>query len=412
MPFKENILLAFRSIRSNLLRAILTLLIIATGIMALVGILTAIDSAIYSLGSNFSQLGANSFSIEPTGQGFGGRRGGKTIKRGDAISYQQAVDFKERFSFPADISIDFRCTGRAEIRFEEEKTNPNVSVRAVDADFLKVKGYSIAAGRNFSEVETRNSNNRAIIGMDIVNQLFDKKASKALNQSISVGNLRFKVIGVLASKGSSMNASSDRIVLIPLSVGKRAFGTSLTNYDVTVAANSSTDINSGVANATGLFRNIRGLKLSEADDFEMVKDDRLVEVIRDNTSYLRWAAVGIGIITLIGAAIGLMNIMLVSVTERTREIGVRKAIGASSSIILTQFLVEAVMICQIGGVVGIIGGILLGNVVVLVLGGSFLIPWGWMLLSMIVCTLVGLFAGLYPAVKASSLDPIESLRYE
>ena len=144
----------------------------------------------------------------------------------------------------------------------------------------------------------------------------------------------------------------------------------------------------------------------------MTKDDRLVELIRENTYYLRWAAVGIGIITLLGAAIGLMNIMLVSVTERTREIGVRKAIGASSRVILTQFLVEAVLICQIGGIIGIILGILIGNIVTALLGGAFLIPWNWMILSLIVCTLVGLFAGLYPAVKASSLDPIESLRYE
>lgn len=412
MPFKENILLAFHSIRSNLLRAILTLLIIATGIMALVGILTAIDSAIYSLGSNFSQLGANSFNIEPAGREFGGQRRGKTIKQADVISYKQAMDFKEGFKFPADITVDFRCTGGAEIRHKEEKTNPNVSVRAVDARYLEVKGYSVSVGRNFSEVETQNSNNRAIVGMDIVNQLFDEDPLKALNKNIAVGNLKFKIIGVLESKGSSMNESSDRIVLIPLAVGKRFFGTAQTNYSITVAANSSTDINSGVANATGLMRNIRGLKLNEADDFAITKDDRLVEIIRDNTSYLRGAAVGIGIITLLGAAIGLMNIMLVSVTERTREIGVRKAIGASSSVILTQFLVEAVMICQIGGIVGIFLGILVGNLVTILLGGAFLIPWNWILISLIVCTLVGLFAGLYPAVKASSLDPIESLRYE
>ncbi len=412
MPFSENIRLALRSIRSNLLRAILTLLIIATGIMALVGILTAIDSAIYSIGSSFSQLGSNSFTIVPYGRSFGGKRDGKTIKRGDPISYKQALEFKERYNFPADVAIDFRCTRRAEIRYEEEKTNPNVSVRAVDANFLDVEGYTITVGRNFSEVEAQNSNNRVIIGMDIVKDLFNNKPRSALDKIISVGNLKFKVIGVLASKGSSMNESSDRMVFIPLYTGKRFFGTAQTSYKLTVAVNSTTDIDNAVAAATGLFRNIRGLKLSEADDFETTKDDRLVELIRENTYYLRWSAVGIGIITLLGAAIGLMNIMLVSVTERTREIGVRKAIGASSRVILTQFLVEAVLICQIGGVVGVILGILIGNVVTALLGGAFLIPWNWMILSMIVCTLVGLFAGLYPAVKAASLDPIESLRYE
>ncbi|HMO40975.1 MAG TPA: ABC transporter permease [Saprospiraceae bacterium] len=410
MDFLENVRLALNSIRGNILRSVLTLMIIAFGIMALVGILTAIDSAIYSLSDNLSSLGANSFDIVPRDSR--GRRGGVQEKRGENFTYKQAMDFKEAFNFPAQTSVSMNCSSNAAIRYGEEKTNPNVRVSGIDEAYLDTKGIEVELGRNFNTREALNGSNIAIIGKDIVKLLFKDNAEKALDQVISVGNIKLKVIGVLKSRGSSINQSEDRQVLIPLQTGKRYFGSDRTNYNILVAVNDATEIDNATAEATGLLRNIRRLKAAEENDFEITKSDSLIGIIRENTVYFRLAAVGIGLITLIGAAIGLMNIMLVSVTERTREIGICKAIGATRQSIMTQFLTEAVLISLLGGLLGIVLGVLIGNVVTYLMGGNFLFPWAWITIAVITCTVVGLVSGLYPALKAARLDPIESLRYE
>ncbi len=410
MNMSENLKLALRAIRSNMLRAVLTLMIIAFGIMALVGILTAIDSAIYSLSNNLSSLGANTFDIDPkSGQG---RRQGVQIKQGDNISFKQALDFKSRFEFPARTSVSLFCSNTATVKYANEKTNPNVYIFGIDENYLDGKGFEVQLGRNFTSREAFNGGYMAIIGMDVVNTLFKGKPEKAMDQIISVGNIKLRIVGVLKSRGSSMNQSEDRRILIPLQTGKRYFGTDRTNYKILVAVNDAIQIDNAVAEATGLFRNIRGLKASQENDFEISKSDSLIGIIKENTLYFRLAAIGIGLITLVGAAIGLMNIMLVSVTERTREIGICKAIGATSQSILVQFLTEAVVISLLGGLVGIILGVLIGNVVTLLMGGTFLLPWLWVTIAVLTCTAVGLISGLYPALKAARLDPIESLRYE
>lgn len=412
MSLRENIVLALRTVRSNWLRAILTLMIIAFGIMALVGILTAIDVGINSLSENLSSLGANTFSIEPSGQGVRGRRGGRREKQGDPISFDQAVEFKERYDFPARVSVSMRCTGTATVKQGDEKTNPNVAIYGIDENYLESKGYEMAAGRNLTALEALRGGFIAIIGDELVDELFRGQPEKAVGQYINAGSIKLKVIGTLKSKGSSMGGSDDRRVLLPLQTAKRYYGSDRTNYDVIVAVNDATQIEAGTDYATGLFRNVRDLRIAENNDFEITQSDNLISIIRENTTYFRWAAVGIGLITLLGAAIGLMNIMLVSVTERTREIGISKAIGAKQNTILTQFLAEAVVISLIGGLIGIVLGVLAGNVVAIISDGSFLFPYGWVLVAIITCTAVGLISGLYPAMKAAKLDPIEALRYE
>lgn len=412
MSFRENIRVAINAVRSNMLRSILTILIIAFGIMSLVGILTAIDTAIYSFRDSFSSLGSNSFIIYPIGNRARGNRNGKKVKRGDPISFKEAKKFKEIYDFPATVSLYFSGTRLAEAKYKNEKTNPNVPLVGVDENYMTMKSIDLATGRSFSPTEVETGASKAVIGMDIVKQLFNNKVDKAVGKVISVGNIKYKIIGVMASKGSSMNASEDRVILAPLTNVKRYYGTAKTNYSISVAAANTEDVDAAVATAIGMFRNIRGLKLIQENDFEIRKSDGLISFLKDNTVKLRMGAIVIGVITLLGAAIGLMNIMLVSVTERTREIGICKAIGATRKNILLQFLTEAIVICQLGGIIGIFLGILMGNIVTYFLGGTFLIPWMWIFTGVTTCMVVGLFSGLYPALKASRMDPIESLRYE
>ena len=412
MPFSEIFAMALQNIKANLLRSVLTLLIIALGIMALVGILTAIDAIAFSLNDNFSGLGANSFSVERKWGEVKSRHKGIRQKIGAAIDYRQAMEFKERFNFPATVSISFQGTSLAAVKYNDQETNPNVTFTGVDENYFDVKGMNLAYGRNFSLNEINDGQPKAVIGQDVAKKLFNNKVEAALDQIISVGSNRYRVIGILESKGTAMNSSGDRAVYAPILCVKNIYGTDDTEYNVLVAVRNATDMDAAQSEASGLFRQIRRLRPGEEDDFEVFASDSLVAILKENTTTLRLATIAIGLMTLLGAAIGLMNIMLVSVTERTREIGIYKALGATSANILNQFLTEAIIICQFGGIAGILLGILVGNLVTPALGGTFLIPWGWMGLGFALCMLVGVLSGFYPALKASRLDPIEALRHE
>jgi putative ABC transport system permease protein len=412
MIFLESIRQALQSVRMNMLRAILTLMIIAVGIMALVGILTAIDGLLFTMNDNFSRMGANAFSISPSGRSLASRHEGRQRKRGASITFRQAMEFKERYDFAAQVAVSAFASGSAVVKFENEKTNPTVLVFGIDDNYLDVSGYEIEAGRDFTRNEQEHGVNKAILGSELVDILFDSKPERAINQVISIGSHKFRVTGVLKSKGATMSQSSDRRIFIPILAEKNYFGFTDKNYNIAVGVENAVEINEGISAAIAIMRPIRRLRVSEENDFEIFKSEELLDILKENTVTIRVATIAIGLITLLGAAIGLMNIMLVSVTERTREIGIVKALGATRRNILTQFLIEAVIICQFGGIVGIVLGIVIGNVVAALVGGEFLIPWAWILLGIVTCMIVGLVSGIYPAIKAARLDPIEALRYE
>jgi putative ABC transport system permease protein len=407
---RENLRISLRSIRINLLRTILTILIIAFGIMALVGILTSIDSIKSSLNKQFSLMGAGSFAIESkSNEVHRGGRHERTVNYA-YISYEQAHEFKKRFVFPAIVALSTNVTGNATIKYKSVKTNPNINVWGVDENDIYTSGKIISEGRNFMPDDLRLNKHLVIIGSEVAKSLFKNKENP-LDKVISVGEGKYKIIGVLKEKGASVGGW-DRICLLPLTNVRQYFSLPNRTYRINVMPLNSQLLDISISEAEGMFRTIRRLKAKDEDDFNIEKSDALVEMVIKNTKIVTVAATIIGIITLFGAAIGLMNIMLVSVTERTSEIGIRKALGAKTKTIKQQFLFESIVIGQLGGVVGILLGILIGNLISMVVGGGFIIPWDWIITGILLCFAVGVIAGYVPATKAAKVDPIISLRYE
>ncbi|MCK4568805.1 MAG: ABC transporter permease [Bacteroidales bacterium] len=407
----ENIKIAIDAVKSHKLRSWLTIGIIAFGIMALVGILTSIDAVKYFLKDNFSMMGANTFTIRNRSLRI--HVGGKAPKSEyyRTITYDEAVEFKESFDFPASTSISIWGTGIATIKYKSEKTSPNVGVIGGDENYVENAGYDMEKGRNMSQTEIRDGRHVVIIGSEIVNTIF-KNDEDPLDKVISIGPGKYRVIGVLQEKGSSAGFSGDRRCIVPLNNVRRYFSRSNMNYNIAIKSENPQRMEAAINEATGLFRIVRDVPFGEEENFAIIKSDNIVEMLNDFLKEIKVGAIVIGIITLFGAVIGLMNIMLVSVSERTREIGLRKAVGANRRRILYQFLVEAIVIGQLGGVFGIILGIIIGNAVSGLIGSDFIVPWEWIGLGVSLCLLVALLSGILPAIKAAKLDPIESLRHE
>ncbi len=405
----ENLRISLLSVRSHMMRTTLTVLIISFGIMALVGILTSIDAIKFFLNDRFQMMGANTFTIRNR-QMF---RIGHDRNRAEdfrEISYDEAIRFKELYTFPATTSLSIDATGTATVKYENNKTNPNVRVTGCDENYIITSGNEIVEGRNISPTEVFYGSSVAIVGSDVTKKVFKNKEDP-VGKYISIGPGRYLIVGLLKEKGSSLG-NPDNICFIPINNARQRFSRPNASYGINVSVSDGSKLEAAIDEATGVFRIVRQVNAGEANSFEISKSDNLANMLFDSLSYLRLAAVIIGAITLLGAAIGLMNIMLVSVTERTREIGIRKAIGATSNTIRNQFLAEAIVIAQIGGILGIILGIAIGNALALSIGTSFIVPWKWMILGFVLCFGVAILSGILPAVKAAKLDPIDALRYE
>lgn len=410
--FRENIKIAMGSIRAQLLRTILTVIIIAIGITALVGILTVVTAIEYNLNSSFASMGSNTFNInqyESTGR----RRGNEEIEKiNPIISYPEARAFKEKFNTPfTQTSLSFIATSNAEVKFENKKTDPEISVLGIDEFYLTNSGLEVNQGRNFNSFDISNNVYSCIVGSDFVTKGLLKDINP-IDKIISVRGAKFKVIGVLKEKGSTFGNSQDLRVMIPIQVARSLFSVPNINYSLSTMVSKQEMLDESIENAIITMRKIRKLNPVEENNFGISRSDDLINRIGELTGFLSWSAWIMGIITILGSSIALMNIMVVSVTERTREIGVRKALGAKKSTIAFQFFIETLTIGQMGGFFGIILGILIGFVICLAAGWDFVIPWGAIMAALVTSFIVALVSGLYPAIKASKLDPIEALRYE
>ena len=411
MNFLEVLALAYRSVRTNIVRTIITCCIIGFGIFALVGILTAVDGLKGYMTKSFSSMGAGTFKIRNRSLGFNlDSDADAPQKVFKSISYLEATQFKQKFNDKYSTSVQYIGNQGSTVKYSNKKTNPNILVFGSDENYLANESYVLLQGRNFTETDLKLGTNVVMLGFTVAKKLFGSNYTID-DKIVRIDDVKFKVIAVLDEKGSSF-ITTDNMVLIPLTKTRQLYTYDNPSYVISVKGNDPENMQPVEEEATVLMRNIRKLHPGEDINFDLLKSDSISGMFVEKMSYATVAGFIIGIITLIGAAIGLMNIMLVSVTERTKEIGTLKAIGANKQSIQLQFLLEAIIICQIGGIFGITLGVAGGNGVSLLFGGTFIIPWIWMLVGVGFCLVVGLISGIYPAIKASQLDPIEALRYE
>jgi putative ABC transport system permease protein len=423
MTNNDTIGLAWKNVKGNKLRTGITVTIMALGILALIMIITAIKAASAGLTSSFSTMGANAFGIRFKERkiNFGGGRKSETKKQkqgkisqtGKNITYDEARLFKQRFNFPnAKVGISLRGNGGIVVNTSSKKTNPDVNILGGDENYVEINGFNIAYGRNFTEQEINAGRNVCLIGHGIAQKLFTENFAKAVDAIIQVDHRPFRVIGVLEEKGSSAFFNTSRVVITGVNNVRREYATNQTSYTLSVWVSKLNQMEPAIGEATAIFRPIRKLQVTDEDNFYIDKSDSIAKSLLKNLSFLEFGTMAIALITLIGAAIGLMNIMLVAVNERTKEIGLIKALGGTKQNIKHQILLESVLISLMGAAVGIVFGVLLGNVAAIFFKTGFVVPWLWVFIAVIVCSLVGILAGLIPAIKAANLDPIVALRYE
>jgi putative ABC transport system permease protein len=405
----ESAIMAFASLRANKLRSILTLVGIAIGLFSIIVVMTAISAIQSSIEEAFSEIGTNNIIIQKypaIGMGPGSFRKYRNRKN---ITIEQGERLKAMTTLPVAVGISLG-EGSKTVKYGKEQTNPDIYIVGVNQDEFITSSYIVSDGRGFNKQDIDYSRNVCVLGEDVINKLF--KTIDPIGQKVTIDNATLEVIGRFEPKGKILGESQDNFVVIPISVFTKYFSDRHQSISLNVQAPSRDLFDATQEQVIGALRTIRKVPPGEENDFEIISNDELVSQFNDITKYFKLGAAIIAFIALIAAGVGIMNIMLVSVTERTREIGIRKAIGAQKRTIRFQFLVEAISLSLIGGMVGIVLGVIGGNIIGMLLSASVVLPVFWIVVGLVVTTTVGLVFGVYPAIKASNLDPIEALRYE
>ena len=406
--FVEILKLSIQTIRSNKLRSFLTLLGIVIGLFSIIAIMTALTALQEGIDSGLSQLGSNTFQIQKyPAMNFGGPQQGKFRNRPD-ITYEQGLRLMQQATEYRYISLENWKFSKT-FKYGKYNTNPNMSIAGVNEDFPFANDYSIKEGRFFTEKEVSSASDVCVVGVEVVNKLFPNE--NPIGKRVNLDGREYQILGVFESKGSSFGQSLDNFAAIPITKSLEIYGKQ-TTINIAVQAKDKSSYDATVENITAVFRVIRGLGPGQENNFEIYSNESLISSVNNFTKYFKYGAGFISFIALLAAGIGIMNIMLVSVTERTKEIGIRKSIGAKSRNILTQFLLEAVILCEIGGIVGILLGVISGNILGIYLNAKVVVPVDWIIIGLVVCSVVGVVFGTYPAYKAAKLDPIDALRYE
>ncbi len=408
---RESLVMAFAAIRSSKLRSILTLLGVVVGVFSIISVMTAVGVLRNSIEEGLTQLGANTFQIQRFGGGFNTSPAEhRRMHNRKHITYEQALAVQEKAQLAQAVGIEDWKFGRI-VHWEGEKTNPNVQVAGENLEGIVTNDWTVGEGRSISQQDFDLARPVAVVGISVREKLFPPSISP-VGQTIRVDGTIYQVVGVFEKKGSALGGNQDNFIVIPLSTYFLKYGKDNADVHIMVKALNRQVLDDAIDESRMILRTARNVPPGEEDDFYYFSNESLINQFNDFTLYLRLGVLVVSSIALIAAGVGIMNIMLVSVTERTREIGIRKAIGANRRAILAQFIIEAIILCEIGGVLGVVFGIFGGNVVGILLEVPAIIPWEWVAIGLGVCSLVGLLFGVYPAWKAATLDPIEALRYE
>ena len=409
MQISESIELAISSVRVNKLRSSLTLLSICIGVFAIIGSTTVVDSFNAMFSDQLAQLGANTYMIRKFPAIVTGEAQWKKYMKRKDITLDQAQMLRTMATMGQTIGI--WASNSQLVKANGQATDGPIGITGCDENYFLNNNYTIAGGRQLTSEDVLYKRDLAIIGSDVASRLFANM--NPIGQNVAVGQKFFTIIGVCAAKGSAFGQSQDNFVLIPVTTFMKYYAnTWSSSVSVTVRARSAATMDDEADQIVGALRTLRKVAPWDDNDFEIISNDSVISAFEGFTKYIAYFAVGVSAISLLAAGIGIMNIMLVSVKERTREIGILKAIGATRGNILSQFLIESIVLCQLGGLGGMVLGIAAGNLLALYLSTSFVIPWVWIILSVLICTIIGIGFGVYPAWRAASLDPIEALRYE